>query len=97
MTRAEFLIQFPEFQGVDDAQIDAFLAAALLEIDLEIWEEKADQGQGYLAAHKLALSPWGNAAEMVVKNIANTRHGNTTYGVHYDGLVLQVGIGAWVA
>lgn len=90
MTLEEFRIQFPEFSTTPDVQVDAFLAAADLEIDREVWEDKADQGQGYLAAHKLALSPMGNNARMVAKSAADTLHGQTTYGVHYDNLVRQV-------
>lgn len=91
MTLEAFLLQFPEFAGVPAAQVNAMLAAALLEIDATVWGAKADQGQAYLAAHKLALSPFGNAARMVIKNVADTPHGQTPFGVHYDNLVRQVG------
>lgn len=97
MTRADFLIQFPEFEAVDTAQIDAFLAAALLEIDADIWGAKADQGQAYLTAHKLALSPFGNGTRQVPKDYMRTPHGTTTYGAEYDALVRQVSHGYRVA
>lgn len=91
MTAAAFVVQFPEFEDVDATLLNAMLAAALLEIDVDVWGAKADQGQAYLAAHKLALSPFGNNAKMVVNGIGAGLHGNTTYGTHYDSLVLQVG------
>lgn len=84
----QFLVQFPEFDAADPGQVQAMLAAAALEIDREIWGVKADQGTMYLAAHKLALSPFGNGAQLVAED------GSTTYQVHYDRLVKQVGIGA---
>ncbi len=90
-TRAVFIIQFPEFANTAEAQVESMLAAALLEIDADVWCEKADQGQMYLAAHKMALSPYGNNAEMVAKD------GTTTYGVHYASLVRQVSSGFRVA
>jgi len=97
MNLAAFRIQFPEFNNAGDAQVQAFLDAALLEIDADVWLGKADQGHGYLTAHKLALSPFGNAARMVIKNVADTPHGQTTFGVHYDNLVRQVSHGFRVA
>lgn len=87
VTVAAFIVQFPEFTRVDVAQIQAHLDAADLEIDRIVWGAKADQGQAYLAAHKLALSPFGNNARLV------TSSQSTTYCVHYDRLVRQVGSG----
>jgi len=88
MTLAEFRVQFPEFVNAPDTLVNAMLAAALLEIDLEVWGAKADQGQGYLAAHKLALSPFGNATRMVLNG-----SGATVYRVHYEDLQSQVAKG----
>jgi len=92
-----FTIQFPEFRGADEAQVSATLAAAELEIDREVWGEKGDQGQMYLAAHKLSLSHYGQGAEMVQKRPKETPHGDTSYGVHYDSLVMLVASGFRVA
>ena len=91
---ATFLGQFPEFTNTHARMptiVPAMLAAAELEIDREVWGAKGDQGQMYLAAHKLALSPFGNNAELKAGN------GVTTYLVHYDSLVMQVSSGFRVA
>ena len=88
MTLSEFRAQFPEFQNVPDALCNSMLTAALGEINVEIWGTLKDQGQGYLAAHKLALSPYGNAARLVAKD------GTTTYGNHYRDLIMTVSEGA---
>lgn len=90
MLVADFRKQFPEFINVPDVLITAMLTAAALEVDPEVWGVKADQGQAYLAAHKLALSPWGNNARLVA------RDGSTTYETHYRRLVVQVARGALV-
>lgn len=93
-TVSDFLAQFPEFVNTNTAQpalVPAFLAAAELEIDREVWGAKGDQGQMYLAAHKLSLSPFGNNAELTAGS------GVTTYQVHYDSLVRQVSYGYRVA
>lgn len=92
-----FVVQFPEFADTNPAQVNVFLAAADLEIDRSVWGAKADQGQMYLAAHKLALSPFGNNAEMVLKKPNEGMHGETVYGSHYDALVAQVSSGFRVA
>lgn len=97
VTYETFVTQFPEFDGANAGQVDATLAAAELEIDRSVWGAKSDQGQMYLAAHKLALSHYGQAAELVQKKPKDTPHGETTYGVHYDSLVIQVGSGFRVA
>lgn len=87
MTTVQFLTQFPEFKTADLSLIQAMLDAALLEIDVSIWRTKADQGQAYLAAHKLALSPFGQNVRLVAKD------GSTTYYTHYQALRSQVASG----
>lgn len=91
--RAAFIVQFPEFTNTATGLVTAMLAAAALEVDADVWGAKADQGQMYLAAHKLALSATGNAARMVLTKPADTPHGTTPYGIHFDSLVLQVASG----
>jgi hypothetical protein len=91
LTLTQFLTQFPEFASTDLAMVQAILTAALLEIDASVWGPKADQGQAYLAAHKLALSPFGQQARMVAKD------GSTTYEKHYKSLMGQVASGYRVA
>lgn len=87
MLLATWRVQFPEMNGVSDALVQAMLDASALEIDTDIWGAKADQGQGYLAAHKLASSPFGQNAKMVAKD------GTTTYWFNYYKLVRQVSSG----
>lgn len=89
-TLATFKVQFPEFANSGDPLLQAHLDAALLEIG-PVWGALADQGQMYLAAHKLALSPYGQNAKMVAKD------GTTTYQVHYQRLVGIVSSGYRVA
>lgn len=91
--RDAFIIQFPEFTNSTVSLVEACLAAAALEIDTEVWGDKATQGQYYLTAHKMALSPLGNNAQMFVKLGETT----TVYWVHYQKLVRQVSSGYRVA
>ncbi len=95
--------QFPEFRTVSDSLVRSMLGAAALELDLSVWgpfgvdpgpQTKADQAQMYLAAHKLAVSPFGQAAKMVMD--ARTGYNRTTYGMEFlllqKGKVIAVGV-----
>lgn len=96
MNRATFIVQFPEFADTNTAQVEAILAAAALEIDADVWGDKADQGQAYLAAHKLALSPFGNNGQLVATG-SGAGYEATVYGAHYLTLMRQVTSGFRVA
>ena len=97
MVLADFRNLFPEFVQTADAQVQATLNAAAAQIDINQWNgdgydptvtttlTKADLGQGYLAAHMLTLSPYGQNARL------NTKAGPmTTYWTHYMNLLRQV-------
>lgn len=97
-----FRAQFPEFNGVSDILVNTMLNAAFLELDTSVWGaygtspsatpggqmSKVDQGQMYLAAHKLAVSPWGQNAKMVVGR--KSGYFRTTYGEEFA--LLQRGV-----
>jgi Protein of unknown function (DUF4054) len=88
-----FITQFPEFSAIaGSAQLQAFLNAAALEIDLNIWGLTADQGTYYLMAHRLCCSPFGQNAKMMVDKKAQG-YGRTTYGQSYKELQIQVSSG----
>lgn len=94
MLLATFRIQFAEFNGVSDALVQAMLNAAALEIDVAIWGAKADQGQAYLTAHKLASSPFGQNAKTIANaKVTTGEFGATTYYNTYKMLVRQVSSG----
>lgn len=91
VTVASFAVSRPEFANTaasDPDYVQAMIDEASLEVDAEVWGDKADAGIMWLAAHKLALSPYGNNAELVAKDGKTT-----TYKTHYDALVMQVGHG----
>lgn len=90
-TLATVRLMNPEFENVSDGIIQAYLDEALLEIDLEVWGALADQGQRYLALHKMALSPQGLGAKLVGSK------GETTYNMHFEALAKTVSMGFRVA
>lgn len=61
MTSSEFLARYPEFKTVGTALLNAALADALAQIDASIYGSKKDLAQGLLAAHLLAISPFGRS------------------------------------
>lgn len=87
MTLTEFKTQFPEFRSVPDPMLTAHLNAAALECSEEVWGTLLDQGIAYLAAHKMALSPYGNTAKL------SNASGGSTYFTHYADLVRKVAQG----
>jgi hypothetical protein len=100
-----FRAQFPEANGVSDALVATMMAAAALEIDTHVWGAmgvpgglmtKTDQGHLYLSAHKLAVSPFGQNAKMMVdgKKVGYRR---TTYGCEFLLLMTSVTSGFRVA
>lgn len=88
MDLAAFRTRYPEFGNVPDALIEAVLAEALLELNETIFGDMLSTAQGFLAAHKLAVSPYGVGTKLVNKD------GSTSYGVHFDAIVAKTVEGA---
>jgi hypothetical protein len=83
--------QFPEANGVSDVLCATMLAAAALELDTSVWGKLglpgglmtvADQAQLYLSMHKLAISPFGQNAKMMV-DPRKRGYDRTTYGSEF--------------
>lgn len=87
---ATFRSMHPEFENVPDALCQACLDEALLSLNVERWGTMLDIGQRYLAAHRIALSPYGQGTRLV------TSKETTTYGTHFDDLVRQISEGVAV-
>lgn len=80
MTLTTFKGRFPEFQGVPDVQVEDAITRATAQTG-RIWKPSlADESIGYLAAHFLAMSPFGQQARLAAAD------GNTTYMSHYKRL-----------
>lgn len=83
-----FITRCPEFSGVETSLIQGNLDAAAQMIDQSVWGNLAGDGHMYLTAHRLALSPFGSNARIVVND-----DGSTTYQRHYQEMVRIVGYG----
>ncbi len=62
-----FRVSFPEFAGATDVLVQAKLDAATLEVDAQLFGRFYDSAHGYLTAHHLTQSPYGQNARMVPK------------------------------
>lgn len=92
LSRAAFLVRFPEF-GDDAAPedlIDARLADAAARTPASVWGELQAEGHGYLTAHLIATSPWGQQARM------SSDAGDSTYGIERRRLEKIVSAGGQV-
>jgi hypothetical protein len=89
VTLASFRVHFPEFEGASDSLVQAKLDEAALALDERVFGARFDEAVRYLAAHRLALSPFGQTARMVAKD------GSTTYGETYAGVQRACAGGAW--
>lgn len=87
MNLTQFRARFPEFSGVEDTTIEATLAEALLRLNTTIYGKRIDEAQGYLTAHKLALSPYGQAARLAAAD------GKTTYSIHFKEIQRELTYG----
>jgi hypothetical protein len=79
-----FRARFPEFRTADDTLVSACLAAAAGETDSGEFGAAYDEAHGLLAAHKLAISPFGQAARMV------SDKGQTTYMAEREAVTSRV-------
>jgi ABC-type transport system substrate-binding protein len=75
---------FPEFNTAPDAVVQSRLDQAQIQIDPAIWGDRSGEGQVYLAAHLLAISPGGQFARLLSKE------GSSTYQKRYDEMVIMV-------
>jgi hypothetical protein len=89
---ATFRVRFPEFVGASDGFVQAYLDQATLRCGSAVWGSKLDDGIMYLAAHLMAVSPWGNSAKLV-SSPDDKGYQRTTYGLEYWTLVRAVSSG----
>jgi hypothetical protein len=87
VTRAQLLVEFPEFTNTDDGILDARLAEAYRRTPAEVWGDLRDDGVKYLAAHLLAQSPYARELKLMDKD------GQTRYGIERKRLESIVATG----
>jgi len=89
VTLASFRAAFPEFEVADAALVQAKLDEAVLALDERVFGVRFDEAVQYFAAHRLAISPFGQNARLVAKD------GSTTYGEAYAGIQRACAGGGW--
>ena len=78
LSRATFLVTFPEFENTATTLVDAKLAEALAQMHVATWGDLLEQGQGYLAASLLQNAPKGQNSRLQ----SNTA--SSTYRAEYE-------------
>ena len=83
-----FITKHPEFSGIDPGMVQAYLDDAAVYVKSEVdWGDYQSAGHGYMTAHLLALSPFGNGTALVAKD------GTTVYEKHWSRLCRIVASG----
>lgn len=77
-----------EFAALEDSVVQTALDDALSEIDETVWGDLVDRGQRLLAAHMLAMTPFGAQAGLRAGSGANQ---TSIYWGQYEDLRKRVG------
>ena len=72
-----FKARFPEFNRLPDVTIQDAIQRGQAQTNANVFGPLQDEASSYLAAHFLALSPYGQQARLVSKD------GSTTYFMHW--------------
>ena len=83
MLLAAFRVRFPEFEEGSDPLVQACLDEAATELNATEIGDPYDAAHGLLAAHKLAISPYGRAARML------NDEGKSTYEVEFSNVMAR--------
>jgi hypothetical protein len=78
LTLVKFKARFPEFQNLPDVTLLDAIERGSEQSDPAVFGAIVDEAVGYLAAHFLALSPFGTPSARL-----NPTSEVTTYMVHY--------------
>lgn len=88
VSAAQLAERHPELADAPSTLVEAKLAEALRRIDTAVWGDLADDGQAALAAHLIAMSPFGTNAQLRAGAGANQ---TSIYFSTYEDLRRQVG------
>lgn len=87
ITPASFIAERPEFEGAPEAMLQTAIDNAAKSLLEDMLRETYDEAVSLGAAHRLALSPYGQSAKLVAAD------GSTTYSKQLDVLVRDAGVG----
>jgi hypothetical protein len=93
LTLEQFLILCPEFNDTDQELVRGVLWQTMNELDPDQWAGLLPNGHAMLTAHRLALSPAGQNARLMVQGAPG---GSTTYWTQYTQMLLAVTSGGRV-
>lgn len=89
--RDNFLAAHPEFESATEPMVRIVIADAINNVDEGVFKTKTDQAVRLLAAHYLAVTPFGRNARL------SSKEGNSTYMVQFKALTRSMTPGFRVA
>lgn len=89
-TAASFKRHYQEFERIPDDVVLSRLADAATQCDPRVFAARLDEAVGLLAAHKLALSPFGQQARL------KSDAGDTVYRQEWLRITRQSAGGPWL-
>src|SRR5262245_28931029 len=89
VSRASFLVQFPEFQNAGNDLIDATLASVETQVS-DAFAAQRDRAVMLRLADRLANSPWGRDARRLADGSVPT----STYSTEFNELALANAVSA---
>ena len=87
LTLTVFRARFPEFQSLPDPTAQDAINRGAAQSDSIVFGDLTDEATGYLAAHFLALSPYGQQSRL-----SNATE-STTYMLHWRRLATKKAAG----
>lgn len=96
---AAFKVRFPEFAGTSDPRVQAALDQAARRVDTRLHGDRSDDALGCLAAHLLAVSPFGRPAALDIRTDEGEATGRFSdpYLKEYKHLCRLAAGGPWAA
>lgn len=101
VTTASFKARFPEFVNADETFVYACIADAAARCSADAWGANYDQAVNLLAAHIMAISPFGMGLQLTVRREPQRNdtsdNGSTIYEQQYLELMSSNIVGLCVA
>lgn len=87
VTVSSLTTRYPEFAAAKPAQVQACIDDAMTQVNASAWGDRYDRAVSLLAAHFLALSPFGLGLQLGVRRDPErndtTDNGSTVYEQQY--------------
>jgi hypothetical protein len=87
VTSEAFLVEYPEFGPAESELVEGKLAAAARRVGIDTWGDRYEDAVYVLAAHLLAISPFGQQARL------SSSSAESTYGRTFEEMRVEATFG----